>query len=483
MAVWKRAILYLSRKRGRTILLVILLFVMACFVMVGISLKNSADKEIINLRKNLGTGFVLEADIDNEVYYKTADTSYSSLIYAGPKVTPKMIEQILSVDGVTDYSLDSQVHIVYTNLKLRPGLWADSTPDEYNTIERLEVFRHSTWVWPCIKGELQTNFRTGALEISEGRNIQEDDQFKAVISEWLAKENELSVGDIITVEIKETNHIPSNTPLKTWGDPVELEIVGLFHMNFTQASSKHIAETGFMENNIYSDMRTNAVLEKNLTEVFDEDEAYTKVTFFVDNPERVEEIMQQVGAMEEVNVDGLLLSADDTAYKASAKPYEQIRTFAMILLISGMIGIGILLYLVMRLWVQGRMHEAGILLSLGVGRRKIIGQMLAESLMVAAAALILSLMLSGTIVDKCMTFAEQVTAPKAGEEAYKAEVNYWSQSVVNQVSAEKVELEHGVSSYEIVLMIALVCGISSASVLLAAIKITDIEPRRLLRFM
>lgn len=483
MAVWKRAILYLSRKRGRTILLVILMFAMACFVMVGISLKNSADREISNLRKNLGTGFVLEADIDNEVYYKAADTSYSSLIYAGPKVTPELIEQILTVDGVTDYSIDSQVHAVYTNLELRPGLWADCTPNRDDSIEKLEVRRHSTWLRPCAKGELQVNFRTGAIEISEGRNIQEDDQFKAVISEWLARENGLSVGDTIRVETKEANHIPSNTPLKTWGDPVELEIVGLFHMNFTQASSKHIAETGFMENNIYSDMRTNAVLEKNLTEVFAEDEDYTKVTFFVENPERVEEVMQQVGAMEEVSVDGLLLSADDTAYKASAKPYEQIRTFAMILLVSGMIGIGIILYLVMRLWVQGRMHEAGILLSLGVGRRKIVGQMLAENLTVAAIALVLALMLSGTIVDKCMSFAEQVTAPKAGEKAYKAEVNYWSEPVVNQVSAEKVELGHDASGYELILTVAFVCGASSLSVLFASIKITDIEPRRLLSSM
>lgn len=74
----KRAILYLSRKKGRTALLTVLLFTMSCLIIVGISLKNGSDREINNLKKSLGTGFVLEADIDNEVYYKTADTSYSS---------------------------------------------------------------------------------------------------------------------------------------------------------------------------------------------------------------------------------------------------------------------------------------------------------------------------------------------------------------------------------------------------------------------
>ena len=483
MAVWKRAILYLSRKRGRTILMALLMFAMFCSVLTGISLKNNAEKEINNLRRNLGTGFILEADIENEVYYKTADTSYSSLIYAGPKVTPEMIEKILAVDGVTDYSIDSLVQLVYMDLDLKEGMWAISTTNKYATLEMLEVKRHSTWLRPCATGDLHTNFRTGAIEISQGRNIQEGDKFKAVISEWLAEKNGLSVGDFFTVEIKEGNHSFSDNPQKTWGEPVELEIVGVFHMNFTQASSDYITECGLMENIIYTDLNTNTVLDENLTVMFPKEEDYTKVTFFVEDPTKIEEVMQQVGAMEEVNVDGLLLSADDTAYKASAKPYEQIGTFAMILLASGMIGFGIILYLVMRLWVRGRMHEAGILLSLGVGRRKIVGQMLVESLTVAAAASILSLLLSGTIVDKCMTFAEQVTTPKAGEEAYKAEVNYWSQPVVNQVSAEKVELEYDASGYELLLTVVLLCGVSSVSVLFASIKITDIEPKKLLRSM
>ena len=483
MAVWKRAILYLSRKRGRTILLVVLMFAMACFVMIGISLKNSADREISTLKNNLGTGFVLEADIDNEVYYKTANTSYSSLVYAGPKVTTKMIEQILHVDGVSDYSIDSLVQLICTNLNLRPGKWTRRTPDKYIGSEELEVMRHSTWIRPCAKGDLNTNFRTGAIEISQGRNIQEGDKFKAVISEWLAEENGLSVGDTFTVETKEGNFRPSEEPSKTWGDPVELEIVGLFRMNFTQVESEYTTEEGFMENNIYSDLFTNSILEENLTVMFEKDEDYTSVTFFVEDPEKIEKVMQQVKAMDEVNVDGLLLSYDDTAYRAAVKPYEQIRIFAVILLIAGIVGIGVILWLVMRLWVQGRMHEAGILLSLGVGRRKIVGQMLVESLAVAAAALILSLMLSGTIVDKCMTFAEQVTAPKAGEEAYKAEVNYWSEPVVNQVSAEKVELEYDAFGYELLLTVVLVCGVSSVSVLLASASITDIEPKRLLRSM
>ena len=483
MAVWKRAMLYLLRKKGRGMLLIVLMFAMSCFLLIGISLKSSADKEIYNLKKTLGTGFLLEADTGNEVYYKTADTSYSSLIYAGPKITPEMIKRILDVDGVTDYSIDSLEQMAYTDLNLKPGKWTESTPNENFSFAELEVMRHTTWVRPCEKGDLEKNFRTGAVEISQGRNIQSGDRCKAVISEWLAKENGLSIGDTFTIETKEGNYRPSDDPGKTWGEPIELEIVGIFHTNFVQAISEYTPEKGIMENNIYTDLYTYDIIEENLTVMFPKNEDYIKVTFFVQDPEETEKIMRQVGALEEVNVDGLLLSADDTAYKASAKPYGQIRTFAMILFIAGVVGMGIILYLVIRLWVQGRMHEAGILISLGMGRRNVIGQMLAESLTAAAAALILAAALSGTIVDKCMDFAERATEPKANAEIYEAEVDYWQNPVVTQVSAEKAELEHGVSGYEIILMVILVCSVSSVSVLLAAIRIMDIEPKKLLRSM
>ena len=47
----------------------------------------------------------------------------------------------------------------------------------------------------------------------------------------------------------------------------------------------------------------------------------------------------------------------------------------------------------------------------------------------------------------------------------------------------EVKLGHDASAYEVIFMIVLVCGVSSVSVLFASIKITDIEPKKLLRSM
>ena len=46
------------------------------------------------------------------------------------------------------------------------------------------------------------NFRIGAFSIVKGRNILEDDKSAIVISEYLAEQNQVSVGDKVFLETK-----------------------------------------------------------------------------------------------------------------------------------------------------------------------------------------------------------------------------------------------------------------------------------------
>ena len=481
MAGWKRAMLYLTRKKGRTATIIILLTIMSCFVLIGFSLTNSTDREIENLRKSLGSGFILEGDINNMSYYKSLEGNEHAKIYDGPMVTDEMIQRILDIDGVENYDIETLRILVWTELKLRPGLWTASIGDGYLSKEEEEVKTKTTTLWCCRDGEIQNHFRTGALTISKGRNIMAEDRFKAVISEQLAKENGLSIGDTITVMVKEKNYKYSETPMKTWGEPIDLEIVGVFHMNFEQATSEYTTESGFMENIIYSDLETYDAMEEILKEHLPEEQVsegeHTKVSFLTEDPLKLDGIMEQVKAMEDA--EGLIIQADDTAYRAAARPYKKIGVFSRVLLAVGIGGMGILLYLLMKLWGQGRRHEAGILLSVGIGKRKIVGQMLAESLTASVIAVCFSILASGVLVDACAGFAEQITAPKEDRQPYEMKESSVGEIEVIKTSADRAKLEHNVSVQEILFTIVLVCGVSSMSVLFVSIKITDIEPKRL----
>lgn len=69
----------------------------------------------------------------------------------------------------------------------------------------------------------------------------------------------------------------------------------------------------------------------------------------------------------------------------------------------------------MKLTVRGRTRETGILLSIGIRKRKIVGQMLIECLAVSAAVLILAILLSGPLISACSQAAERITSPFLGE--------------------------------------------------------------------
>ena len=150
-----------------------LLILMSISVLIGLSLKESADQELDRLRLSMASGFILKANTDNELYkeVKTYEKGPSSTVYVGPMVTDEMIEKVLSLDGVEDYSVIDETHMVWINLTLRPGMYADMEPDpnpdpnEFIPIteEELELDRHSTNVYACRNGNRHKNFRTGGV--------------------------------------------------------------------------------------------------------------------------------------------------------------------------------------------------------------------------------------------------------------------------------------------------------------------------------
>lgn len=486
MSFGKRAVLYLTRKKGRTILLTVLMFVMSCFVLIGISLKSSADKEIERLRHTLETSFILSADFENESYFeeKEGENGEQYKIFVGPKITDKIIKQIIEIDGVKEYTVCLS-DLIWTDLELKSGIWSNTDESDADAVslmeEELEMWRHVTNVVSCVNGETDINFRTGAINISRGRNIEKEDCFKAVISEQLAKTNKLTVGDIFIIESKEGMYHSSTEPLKRRGETIELEIVGLFRMNFKQKASEYAAETDLLENIIYTDMNTRTAIRKNERNE-NPDTDFCKVTFFVKDYVNCDLIIKQI--KEKVNMEGLLLEKDDSTYKASVKPLRLISVFAVLLLITGIVGIGIILYLIMCFWVKERKQEMGILLSIGIRKKNMIVQMFLENLIVAAVVLILSISFSGVMVDKCARMAENLTAPKTNTENYiVTPPKIETMPIATKTSSEKVELDHDVSFETIFFTVIVVCGVSSVSVIFSSRKVLRMEPKKLLQSM
>ena len=487
MSIWKRAALYLIRKKGRTTVLFLYMAVMAVFLLTAFSLKNAAERELSRLLETFGTGFVIKINTENPANVTVVEENGTiDSMYTGTKITDEMIQKILELDGVINYTLPREFNIVWTDLKLRPGGWAKAEPDDVITEEYIKIAQQEILAYSCTDGKLGKNFSTGALEISEGRNLQIGDRFQTVISEELAERNGLSVGDAITVEIKEGTYLPTKEYQKTWGNPIQLEIVGLFHMNFTQQYADWTSESAYMENNIYVDQETHKlidqIIEDNWVGEF-YDVGYPEVIFFVDSPKKTDAIIHEMKEREDIPIDSLTVYPDQTAYEASAKPYSLIRMFSMMLSVIGIAGVGIILYLLMKLTVRRRMRETGILLSIGIKKYKIVGQMLIESLAVSAAALVLAILLSGPLVSVCSQAAERLAEPDAKEETYRVTLRNGMYPEMDKISSDEVVISGEVTPETVMFLIVLVSGISAASIFLASISIFETEPKKLLQSM
>lgn len=492
MSLVKRALLYVTRKRVRNILLLLVIFVLSTFMLLGISVKTSADQAARELEKSMGSSFLLEIDDQNPANYGPPQEKdgYTFQIYEGPVITPEFLDEIMSIDGVTDYFADVN-KLIWTELELRPGAWAEERryyrqhPEylkkHFTTMDEIVLNTQQTDLYCCNDGELHSLFRTGALEITAGRNIQEGGRFQAVISEGLAAQNGLSVGDPFVVENKEGLYRPSSSPFKTWGEPMELTIVGLFHANFKQESSIYTYENGYSDNFIFTDMETSRQVAANLWEhgVGDgQDGYYEKVTFFVENPRMLDWILTQVRTME--GVDGILLELDDVAYRASVRPLQQMSGFSSFLMIASMLGVVIVLYLVLNMWTKGRKREIGVLLSLGLTKAKIRGQLVVECMLVAVAALILSFPAAGYAVNGFGTFAETLAAPEPQDELYEVEFDQQFNPVIEQVSSEPVQLDYELDIYTVFLIAGLILGLTAGSVCLASLQPLRMKPKDIL---
>ena len=95
MSVWKRAMLYLARKKGRTVLLFFYIVVMSGFILTAFSLKNAAEQQLTRLRQTLGTGFVLRIDTENaaNVGIVVDDNGYTDSTYIGQELRIKRLKK------------------------------------------------------------------------------------------------------------------------------------------------------------------------------------------------------------------------------------------------------------------------------------------------------------------------------------------------------------------------------------------------------
>ena len=458
----KRAFSYTTRKRGKTLILLLTLFVISTFVLTGLSILAAADQSALSLRQSVGGSIKLELDKDNRQNWTYQQGVGGTLVgYTGTPITDADIEKVMSVKGIHSYngvgdgSVFAMDFSFISGFSFGPGSDYSRLPSVSNS----EYFNY---------------FRRGAFKLVEGRHITPEDDHAVLISTALAERNGLKLGDTITVQCcYDAGGYPN----------VSLKIIGIYKST--------LDDGGFTTTS--TDKRNRLIIDhKAMQEIMMHDviQYDNGVEFFVDDPRDIDKIAAQIQKLD-LDWSCFKLTVDNTAYEAVASSLTAMQNMVTGLIIGIVIvSIGILA-LILNMWIKQRTHETGILLSIGVSKVKIVAQYILETLIIAVIAFGLSYFSSGAIAQGTSNLlfnqvAEtqpipEIETPDDGTEYLDITGQYIPYDTSDMVAPDSIEVH--VTAEHLLWVYLLGMAICTAAVVLASLPVVKMKPKNILSQM
>ena len=385
----KRAFLYVTRKRGKSILLFAILLIMATFVLTGLSVRKASESAQLELRQSLGGRFdifvdwsnspyVVKETVTEEVDEETGRTMTSFLQYSTIQLTPENIAAIKSVSGVKYCSARLADLIPFEELSLFPG-----------TVPISEKYQRRTKMLGVCSTQDDQLFTTGTLTLTEGRHIDFNDSRSAIISRDLAEKSELKIGDYITT------HVYSVEDDGYTGKEIRVQIIGLFDSNIVEQFGETVTAYDKIQNRVFVDLQTAVDIDGGQINY-----GFSAMNITIDDPQNMERIVSDVKALPDIDWKAFTVEIDNEVYENAAAPLSTLEELVFVLLVVIIAVSAIILALILTLWTKSRIHEIGVFLSVGIKKSAIIGQYLAEVMMIAVLAFGLSFFTSNAVAGQ-----------------------------------------------------------------------------------
>lgn len=334
MPFYQRGVLYLTRKRAKSILLLMI------FLFVNSMI--------------LGTNMILHAAQSTEAAMKekTKAKVVCEMTDAGQPVTEEDARGIGNLDAVTSINRMGQ-QAAYLP-ELLPVTGNTSTEADNQKVSLLSFDDMET----------DSPFADQSFRLTEGRLIGPDSRYCAVVNQGFAQANGLKVGDTFSLENEE-------------GKKITVEIIGEYLAGNETRQEKETLALYRQENQIYID---NAAY----LELFGE-KGFYKLSAYVSQPELLDSL---AGEMQKIVREKAEVTTSDTLYQQMKAPLTQItRVVSLMRLLAFGTGTAVV-SLLLCMWMRSRQKEMAVFLSMGEGKSVIFWQALLESAVVFLIALL-----------------------------------------------------------------------------------------------
>lgn len=430
----KRSWLSITRKPSRSIILVLILFVMANMLLATVSIKNSVDKSTQYAKEQIGGTVYLQQDMEAfREKMETARESGDTTAITPPSIREQLANSIADSQYIKDYTYSvvantnaGSYKVVETAQNERERQFqsalgnardqVQSQVNQFNTqrdsfnssqgssggtvqmagpgqtggngrrpnfnfnfsvnINDPTLARGDTEVQGINSFSFVSDVENGNMKIVEGKAFDESTKDSVIVSTELAEANKLKVGGEIT--------------FKKAADAAEVTymIIGIY-----QTSTED-----FNYNTVYTNidgikklMTTDQVSKLTLQ----------NVRYFLTSAGSKDAFLSEINSKyPSIKTDGLKLDIDDSSYKTMVGPIEHVGSFAVTILWIVIAATVAIITLIVVINVKDRRYEMGVLLSIGARRRNILGQIFIELAVVGTVSFMLSLGTSQFLAQK-----------------------------------------------------------------------------------
>jgi len=514
MNFFQRALKNVTRKKTKSILLVLTFFLIGNLVIIGQGVKLASENAKILTRQKMKPIVSYEIDYDayNKAYEKMTDEEKRTFVLR------------LGLDKMLALAKDPMVEAA--NISMDRSYFAEG-------FDSLKPIKDPTSPWPepgpvktlssdIRKGEpmppwipdyrqpdvrIIANMHPKLIEIANGDYELQDGRWYTqeeidsgnpvvVIEQELAQYNNLKVGDTITIKMYDLQYYQN---ILTEDDVfLDLEVVGIYKNNrildpsqpdyewksrdrLQQPGNLLLVNGGALANKEFE-------VNKKLNESYNPGGEYKPVIddlfyvsiYLLNDPLKIDEFK----ANNVANINKFTkLNANDSVFQTFAKPLDSISFFAAIVVAIVIINAIVIISLITALTLKMREYELGVLLAMGVPRGKVVMQLFTELLLITVIGFTMASVSGslistkiGNVVLEYQVTNSQLDTSQGGQ--------YWSpaQEYFTNITQEDMLSQYSVAVSP--LLIGQIYGLGLLVVLISTIipglMIMRFEPKRIM---
>ena len=373
ISLCSRAWLAIFRKPRRNAIIVLIMTLVLSALVSQAGISASAESARDHIQSSIGLGFTVQAKTRGETLPEQSNANSSSDTNSEANSDTKVSNSAIPQDLGANEGIDSSqirkfaaIAGVKTVVEERDVL---ATPVGKQLVlptqgPRLDddVLAHAAGITGTTDSRLSQGFQEGLYRLEQGEHITDRSSGRAIVHRDFAKKNNLKIGSTITLK---------------QGFNVKVRVVGIFA---GKLQTKGALPSDASENRIFTDLSSALSLAGSSKRGV--------LRCMVERSDLLDSAMRHAKSIAGKWADVEQNASQLSGVISSVNSVQQL--VLMIFVALSLVGI-LVLGLVLVFWVRSRMHEIGVLMSLGLSRAIIVSQLLVEIVILNLVSFIISL--------------------------------------------------------------------------------------------